>query len=367
MTWLPGQAGAPHDHSGSICAECASSRGRRSKTATGSPPTATWICNTKHRCSCGDVLAGQDAGVHTIRNPSKGKGLLVTIHVYSPPLRDIRIYRARPEPLDEDRRKVRDRPPTVVVVGGGFSGTMAAAQTLRRASQDGLALRVILVERHGAIGEGVAYSTREAVHLLNVPAGRIEHWPDRPDDFVRWASRRHGEVQQTAFLPRHWYGEYVREALLNTAEEAGDAVETEVVFDEVRRVARHPAGGWMVHLAREASLHADAVILTVGHRPPSDPIGLKWQGPRTHFIPDPWRPFATNVVGLDDPAVVLGSGLTAVRHGSLTLRAASACPDHDGLSERPAAAGPFRHAGVAGRPEFPHSRAPRHARRGPGP
>ena len=85
-----------------------------------------------------------------------------------------------------------------------------------------------------------------------------------------------------------------------------------MVFDEVRRVARHPAGGWMVHLARQPSLQAEAVILTVVHRPPSDPIGVRLCGPRTRFIPDPWRPFATNVVGPDDPAVLLGTGLTAV-------------------------------------------------------
>jgi uncharacterized NAD(P)/FAD-binding protein YdhS len=65
-------------------------------------------------------------------------------------------------------------------------------------------------------------------------------------------------------------------------------------------------------MARQPSLQAQAVILAVGHRPPSDPIGVRWSGSRTRFIPDPWRPFATNVVGPDDPAVVLGSGLTAV-------------------------------------------------------
>src|SRR5262249_19868438 len=60
------------------------------------------------------------------------------------------------------------------------------------------------------------------------------------------------------------------------------------------------------------SLRADAVVLTVGHRPPSDPIGKHWSGPRTRFLADPWRPFAMNVVGPDEPAVILGSGLTAV-------------------------------------------------------
>jgi uncharacterized NAD(P)/FAD-binding protein YdhS len=311
MTWLPGQASVPHDHSGSICAMRVV-QGEAVEGCYHVAPDGYVDLQYETAVRCGDVLAGQDAGVHTIRNPSTTGDLLVTVHVYSPPLRDIRQFRPRPEPTGEDRRRAWDRTPTIVVVGGGFSGTMAAAQTLRRARQAGLTARVVLVERRGAIGEGVAYSTREPVHLLNVPAGRMSAWSDRPDDFVRWASRRHGEVRPTAFLPRQWYGEYVRESLLNTAEEVGESVRLDVVFDEVRRVARHPAGGWMVHLAREPSLHAEAVMLTVGHRPPSDPIGRRWSGPRTRFISDPWRPFATNVVGADDAAVVLGSGLTAV-------------------------------------------------------
>jgi uncharacterized NAD(P)/FAD-binding protein YdhS len=137
-------------------------------------------------------------------------------------------------------------------------------------------------------------------------------WPDRPADFVDWAARRHGEVRATDFLPRQWYGEYVRESLLGTAEAVAETARLSIVFDEVRRVARHPAGGWMVHLGRHPSVRADGVVLAVGHRPPSDPIGPRWSGPRTRFIADPWRPFATHAVGPDDAVIVLGSGLTAV-------------------------------------------------------
>jgi uncharacterized NAD(P)/FAD-binding protein YdhS len=311
MTWLPGQASAPHDHSGSICA-LRVVQGEAVEGCYRVAPDGYVDLQFETPVRRGEVLTGQDAGVHTIRNSSQKGEWLVTVHVYSPPLRDIRMFRPRPEPAGEDRVRAWNRTPTVVVVGGGFSGTMAAAQTLRQAHEAGVHVKVVLVERRGAIGEGAAYSTRETVHLLNVPAGRMSAWPDRPDDFVRWASRRHGDVRPTAFLPRRRYGEYVRESLLDTAEAAGDSVDLDVVFDEVRRVARHPAGGWMVHLARQPSLQAEAVILAVGHRPPSDPIGARWSGPQTRFIPDPWRPFATNVVGPDDPAVVLGSGLTAV-------------------------------------------------------
>lgn len=311
MTWLPGQASVPHDHSGSICAMQVV-QGEAIEGTYHVAPDGYVDLQYETAVRCGEVLAGQDASVHTVRNPSPPGELLVTVHAYSPPLRDIRQFRPRPEPTGVAPRQDPNRVPTIVVVGGGFSGTMTAAQALRRACRTGPTVNVVLVERRGAIGEGPAYGTRESAHLLNVPAGQMSAWPDRPDDFVQWASSRFGEVRPTDFLPRLCYGEYVREALLNTAEKAGASAKLSVVFDEVRRVARHPSGGWMVHLAREPSLRADAVVLTVGHRPPLDPIGKRWSGPRTRYVSDPWRPFATNVVGPDEAAVVLGSGLTAV-------------------------------------------------------
>jgi uncharacterized NAD(P)/FAD-binding protein YdhS len=312
MTWLPGQASVPHDHMGSLCAMQVV-HGQAVEGCYHTAPDGYVDLQYETAAQSGEVMAGHDAGVHTIRNPSQTGELLITVHVYSPPLKDFHQFTPRPKPATDGRPNVPDDVPTVVVVGGGFSGSMAAAQLLRCVGQTGLPVRVALVERKGAIGEGVAYGTRESAHLLNVPAGRMSAWPDRPDDFVQWVSRRHREgVSSQDFLPRQWYGEYVRETLLATARQFDGGAKLCVVFDEVRRVARHPAGGWMVHLARGESLRAEAVVLALGHRPPADPISRQWSGPRTRLIADPWRPFAMNVVGPDEPVVILGSGLTAV-------------------------------------------------------
>src|SRR5262245_3521058 len=226
MTWLPGQASVPHDHSGSICAM----RVVQGEAVEGCYDLATdGYVDLQYETAVrpGEVLAGQDAGVHSVRNASPIGELLVTVHAYAPPLRDVRQFRPRPVPAGQDPRWGPKRTPTVVIVGGGFSGTMAAAQTLRRVREAGLTARVILVERRGAVGEGVAYGTRESAHLLNVPAGRMSAWPDRPDDFVLWATRRYGEVRHGDFLPRQWYGEYVRESLLTTAAEASGSAKLE--------------------------------------------------------------------------------------------------------------------------------------------
>src|SRR5690606_7587856 len=58
----------------------------------------------------------------------------------------------------------------IAIVGGGAAGTLAAIQLLHRAPQG---WRIALYEPAPRPGEGVAYSTRRAEHLLNVPAGRM--------------------------------------------------------------------------------------------------------------------------------------------------------------------------------------------------
>jgi uncharacterized NAD(P)/FAD-binding protein YdhS/predicted metal-dependent enzyme (double-stranded beta helix superfamily) len=311
MTWRPGQSSVPHDHAGSICA-MQIVQGTAVEGSYRVAPDGFVDLEYESEVGPGQVTAGQDAGVHTVLNRASASEPLVTVHVYAPPLKDFRRFIKRPSSAPLLHVADDERVLTVVVVGGGFSGSMAAAQLLRRAAADRKKLRVIVVERRGNVGEGVAYSSRTAAHLLNVPAGRMSAWPDRPDDFVRWVSRRYGEVRSTDFLPRQWYGEYTRETLVATAQEARPYAHLSVLFDEVRRVARHPAGGWLVHLGAGASLRAVAVVLAVGHRPPTDPFGHLWTGPRKRLIADPWQPFATNAIAPEDPVVILGSGLTAV-------------------------------------------------------
>lgn len=328
LTWLPGQGSVPHDHAGSTSAM---------QVLQGEAAEGSWRIAAdgyvdreyETMVRCGEMTAWQDAGVHTVRNPSKTGVVLVTANIYAPPLRDFRRFVPRPESAGVAPSKPASDVPTIVVVGAGFSGAMTAAQILRRAGAAKTPVRVVLIERQGAVGEGLAYSTRELAHLLNVPAGRMSAWPDRPDDFVQWVSRRNGAVAPGDFLPRQWYGEYVRASLVKTAEEAAPSATLSVIFDEVRRIARRPAGGWMVNFARGASQPAEAVVLAIGHRPPPDPIGRLWSGPRNRFIADPWKPFAANAVGADDAVVILGTGLTAVdavlslaqeqRRGPITL------------------------------------------------
>src|SRR5262245_7187849 len=73
---------------------------------------------------------------------------------------------AKPAPQTR-RRGLTTRSDAIVpvaIVGGGASGTILAAQLARRG------INSLLIDGSGRAGHGVAYSTTEPAHLLNVRA-----------------------------------------------------------------------------------------------------------------------------------------------------------------------------------------------------
>jgi glycine/D-amino acid oxidase-like deaminating enzyme len=59
--------------------------------------------------------------------------------------------------------------PDVVVVGGGVAGTMTA---LKLAGTPGIG-RIVVLDREGHFGRGLAYSTNKPWHRTNVPSSKM--------------------------------------------------------------------------------------------------------------------------------------------------------------------------------------------------
>ncbi|WP_236518296.1 FAD/NAD(P)-binding protein [Sandaracinus amylolyticus] len=313
MTWRPGQRSAPHDHAGSLCA-LRVMRGSVHETRFSPAPDGLVDPRVRGELREGEVAVDTTEDVHALSNDAADGSLLVTLHVYAPPLPELRRFAARPSEtraLPIFARPRAEGAPTVAVIGGGFSGTLAAAHLVRLASHEGRALHVVIVDRQAAFGEGAAYRTADARHLLNVPASNMSAWPDRREHFLAWARRRDPEVAPTDFLPRRLYGEYVRDAFFEVASESAESVSAEIVRAEVHDV-RRDAGRWILDSDRGAAIHADAIVVATGHRPPECPIGDRWSGSRSRYIEDPWASLALSAIAPDEPVVLLGTGLTAV-------------------------------------------------------
>src|SRR4051794_7208929 len=80
--------------------------------------------------------------------------------------------------------------PLVAVVGAGAAGSLVAIHLADRLARTGAApFDLLLVDPDARLGRGVAYSTADPRHLLNVPAQGMSALPGRPTHFLDWVRR----------------------------------------------------------------------------------------------------------------------------------------------------------------------------------
>ncbi len=75
-----------------------------------------------------------------------------------------------------------------------------------------------LVEKRPDVGRGIAYSTANPDHLLNVRAANMSAFPDDPGHFWNWLNARREALgglptcpDPFRFVPRQVYGNYIRQ------------------------------------------------------------------------------------------------------------------------------------------------------------
>ena len=311
LTWSPSQGSVAHDHAGSLCG-LKVVKGHLTEQQYEKMPDGRVQRTTATRIGPQEISIDPGLIVHSLANSALNE-VLVTVHIYSPPLRDLRSYViAENLPPRLFLRPARPDARVIAIVGGGFSGLMTLANLIRFGNEAARPLHVILIDRQTSIGDGVAYRTTNARHLLNVPARRMSAWPDMPEDFVTFAQSNDPLVGPDDFLPRKIYGHYLRKTVSDFAEATREHLSAEVMHDEVTHLAPFSSSGWSVKTASGRSIQADLAILAVGHLPPNDPLANTWSGPRVRYVTDPWASLALSSIEPDEPVLLIGSGLTAV-------------------------------------------------------
>jgi uncharacterized NAD(P)/FAD-binding protein YdhS len=208
----------------------------------------------------------------------------------------------------------RARAPAVAVIGAGFSGTLLALHLLRRCPGS---VRIHLIERNPQFGRGLAYSSGNPNHLLNVPTSRMSAFHDRPDNFLDWLHQA-GEgcaesFTANAFVARKLFGDYIRHHLKEEFRRAqgrgGRLVLTrgEVLDLEVGRA------GVTLQIDRNRLAQVDIAVLAAGNFPPeppplADPSFYDSDG----YRPDPWAAEALADLAPSAPVLLIGTGLTMV-------------------------------------------------------
>lgn len=208
---------------------------------------------------------------------------------------------------------------SIVIIGGGFCGTLLAVHLLRQARNP---LRITLIDASkNQLGRGIAYSTNEDIHLLNVPASMMSAFPDQPNHFLDWAKRYTASIPNpfwvtnidaAAFVPRRVYGDYLCWLLDQAEIQSAPGVELERQIGEVVKIDVL-ANSVAVKTSKGERISGQKVILALGNFRPSNPIvddpsfylSLKYQG-------DPWVPGSLADVAETESCLLIGTGLTMV-------------------------------------------------------
>lgn len=204
----------------------------------------------------------------------------------------------------------------VAIVGGGFSGSLTAVN-LSRLWTSG-PLKITIINQGYPLGRGVAYSTRNGNHLLNVAARNMSALADQPSHFVEWLRTRTEFYEEPLprlrekFVPRRIYGDYLHGLLFShTATAAEKKIQIETVAGGVTSVI--PAiSGATVLLSNGQSINAHRVVLATGNQPPAHLkiMGLDSTHPR--YFQNPWQGWEGKLVDRTENVILIGTGLTMI-------------------------------------------------------
>ncbi|MEX3777764.1 FAD/NAD(P)-binding protein [Pseudomonas sp. MYb118] len=206
----------------------------------------------------------------------------------------------------------------ILIIGGGLSGAMLAAQLLRLPGRRSL----LVIEPRAELGRGEAYSAVELGHTLNGNAARMSIDPDNADDLTQWltdyiaaggwpeSDEQHVPVSEL-FPPRGIFGLYVQQRLAeaqaigatqgSTVEHVrAEVVDLQTVDDAVQ-----------LHLSDGQRLQGAYAVLATGMFPAARTPQTESSGLNAAAL-DPWDVAAMRQLDPQSTVLIIGSGLTMV-------------------------------------------------------
>ncbi|MGE8185877.1 FAD/NAD(P)-binding protein [Pseudomonas sp. NPDC086278] len=206
----------------------------------------------------------------------------------------------------------------ILIVGGGLSGAMLAAQLLRLPGRRS----VLVIEPRAELGRGEAYSAVELGHTLNGNAARMSVDPDNADDLTQWltehiaaggwpeSDQQHVPISEL-FPPRGLFGVYVQQRLAEA--QAAGAVNGSTVEHVRAEVVDLLANDDSVRLTLSDGQHLQGAfaVLATGMFPAARTPQTESSGLNAAAL-DPWDIAAMRPLDPQSTVLIIGSGLTMV-------------------------------------------------------
>lgn len=199
----------------------------------------------------------------------------------------------------------------VAVIGSGFSAVALALNLVELAPPTA---RISLVGAREGQGRGIAYATTADCHRLNVPAGRMSLFADRPDHFMQWLAENGYAAAAGDFAPRRLYGDYIGYCLDAALKRTANRAALTLVDAEAQRAEALADGGLLFHLSDGSKLAARVSALCTGAgtgRLPLPDAAIS-EDVRPFVVQNPWEDAWWERLPDDGDVLFVGTGLTMV-------------------------------------------------------
>lgn len=192
---------------------------------------------------------------------------------------------------------------SVAIIGAGVSGVLTCFHLHRLKP----GTKIYLIESIASqAGKGLAYSTGDETHLLNVAAGKMSALPEDPGHFLNWLIKNNYTFSEDSFVPRKLYGRYIKSIL--------DALLPHIILINQEAVGLTQKGEQIeICLANGETVYSNKVLLALGNFPPSSVGGISDEiklHPGYHS--DPWKDSVFKNLAPEENIFIIGSGLTMV-------------------------------------------------------
>jgi uncharacterized NAD(P)/FAD-binding protein YdhS len=199
----------------------------------------------------------------------------------------------------------------IAVLGAGFSATAVVINLLEHLSPE---KQISVIGSQSGFGRGVAYSTSDENHRLNVAAGRMSLFADRPNDLVEWLDRRQSGHGPEDFIPRQLFGAYIADTLSHGLQRTGNRAR--VQFVDAQALVCHALSSeqQVFELTNADVVDASRTVFCLGGTPAGLPVAPSRieDAARPLIIDNPWAEAWLDKIDPDAPLFIVGSGLTMI-------------------------------------------------------
>jgi uncharacterized NAD(P)/FAD-binding protein YdhS len=195
---------------------------------------------------------------------------------------------------------------TIAIVGGGISGTLTVLNLIKQSKSS---FHIIWFDAKNQFCKGLAYSTTDEQHLLNVRASNMSIFVDEPNHFVNWLTHNYPQYSSHDFAPRKLFGEYVQ-ATFDVLKNTNPLISIQQIAEEVIAIEKKDN---TFKLKTTQTYIAQKIVVALGNFLPAHPRSVSKEFIESeNYFQNAFHPTIIQQAINKKNITIVGSGLTMI-------------------------------------------------------